>query len=86
MPTDPVAALIDLTKNTPDPRAISNWLNAYLGTRPHDAKVTALEKLTSAFSGRTGGEADQRVATMVLRIIRRAQEELAAAGSGKRRK
>ena len=84
MATDPVPALIDLAKATPDPRAIANWLNAYLGTRPHDAKLAALKTLELAFSGGAGGGTDPKATAMILRIVRRTQEELGS--SGKRRK
>ncbi len=77
---DPVPALVDLAKATPDPRAISNWLTAYLGTRPHDAKITALETLERAFEGRPGDAADLKAAALVLRIIQRLQQDLTAAG------
>ena len=84
MATDPVPALIDLAKATPDPRAISNWLNAYLGTRPHEAKLTALTKLEQAFNGGPGSAADPKATAMILRIVRRTREDLEA--TGKRRK
>ncbi len=86
MPTDPVPALIDLAKATPDPRAIAQWLEAYLGTRPHDAKMTALEKLERELNARLGIAADAKAASMVLRIVGRVRENLAAPSGSRRRK
>ncbi len=81
MATDPIPALLDLAKATPDPRAIANWLNAYLGTRPHEAKLEALKKLDLAFDAR----GDDKAAAMILRIVRRTHEDLQTRGT-KRRK
>ena len=78
MATDPVPALLDIAKATPDPRAVANWLNAYLGTRPHDAKVAALEKLEQAFAALAGNDTETKAAGLVLRIVRRALQDLAA--------
>ena len=77
MPTDPVPALLDIAKATPDPRAVANWLNAYLGTRPHEAKVAALTKLEQAFNARAGNDTETKAVGLILRIVRRALEDLA---------
>ncbi|MBM3515911.1 MAG: hypothetical protein FJX59_19675 [Alphaproteobacteria bacterium] len=85
MPTDPIAALLDLAKATPDPRAISKWLIAYLGTRPYDAKISALKGLEHAFAGGLAGKAEPKAVAMVLGIVRRTLEQLQASGAGKSR-
>lgn len=86
MPTDPIAALLDLAKATPDPRAISKWLIAYLGTRPHDAKISALTGLEHAFTSGPAGKGEPKAVAMVRGIVRRTLTQLQTEGAGKARK
>ncbi len=76
MATDPVPSLLAIAKQTPDPRAVMKWLDAYLGTRPHDAKLSALKGLEQTFTTLANG-ADAKAASLVLRMIQRTQSELA---------
>ncbi len=64
----PVQMILGVAKDRPDPRAISTWLNAYLGTRPLQAKhaaLTALEAQLRAMSP----PPDPRHAGLILRVI-----------------
>lgn len=79
MATDPVPSLLAIAKQTPDPRAVMKWLDAYLGTRPHDAKVSALKGLEQTFTALASG-ADTKAASLVLRMIQRTQGDLANKG------
>ena len=76
--TDPVPSLLAIAKQTPDPRAVMKWLDAYLGTQPHDAKLSALQSLEHTFAALATG-ADAKAAALVLRMIQRTQSELANA-------
>ena len=70
---DPVNDLLAVAQATPDPRAVSNWITAYLGKRPPAAKQTALQELARGVEKRTGGDRERRAATMVLHVIRKLQ-------------
>ncbi len=67
--------LIDVAKNKPDPRAVSTWLTAYLGTRPLKAKYAALSALESQMKAMMP-QPDARVAGLVLRVIEKTRETL----------
>lgn len=67
MPTDPVPALLALIKDRPDPRAVSNWIIAYLGKRDAKEREKALMFLQKEFAARKA--ADPRGAGMVLGIV-----------------
>ena len=73
---DPIRDLISLAQATPDPGKISNWLVAYLGTRPHDAKLSALRKLESDFSKATWSASEQRPVGMIVRVIQKLTDTL----------
>ncbi len=70
---EPVQMLIDVAKNTPDPRAVSTWLTAYLGTRPLQAKYAALSALESQVKALAS---DARIAGLVLRVIEKTRAAL----------
>ena len=69
MATDPVPALLALVRDRPDPRAVSNWISAYLGKRAAPDRRRALETLRSEFASRLA--ADPRAAGLVLRVVER---------------
>ncbi len=89
MATDPIPALLAVAKQTPDPRAIARWVDAYLGTRPLAAKLSALSALEAAFAAKQGDAADGRAAGMVVRIVQRMRGDLSVGavtkGKGKGR-
>jgi hypothetical protein len=70
---EPVDMILDVARDRPDPRAVSNWLTAYLGTRPLKAKHAALSALESQLSTKTA-PADQRTVGLILRVIQKARE------------
>ena len=70
---EPVQMLIDVAKNTPDPRAVSTWLTAYLGTRPLQAKYAALSALESQVKALAP---DARIGGLVLRVIEKTRAAL----------
>ena len=83
MATDPVPSLLATAKQTPDPRAVMKWIDAYLGTRPHDAKLSVLKSLEQTFTALARGT-DAKAAGLVLRMIQRTHGDLAAKGARKK--
>ena len=73
--TEPVQMILGVAKDRPDPRAVSNWLTAYLGTRPLKAKHAALGALESQLNA-LGTTVDQRTLGLVLRVIQKSRETL----------
>ena len=73
---DPIRDLVSLARATPDPGKISNWLIAYLGTRPHDAKLSALRKLELDFSKVAWDASEQRPVGMIVRVIQKLNDTL----------
>ena len=71
MAADPVPALLALIKDRPDPRAVSNWITAYLGKRDAKDRKRALASLQAEFEARKA--ADPRGAGMVLGIVAKLQ-------------
>jgi len=67
--------LLDTARQRPDPRAVSTWLSAYLGTRPLKAKHAALSALESQIKA-LQPPPEPRVAGLVLRVIEKARESL----------
>ena len=72
---EPLQMILDVAKDRPDPRAVSNWLTAYLGTRPLKAKHAALSALESQLKALTPPP-DQRIAGLVLRVIEKTRAAL----------
>ncbi len=72
---DPVQMILDVAKDRPDPRVVSTWLTAYLGTRPLKAKYVALDTLESQLQA-LPGSADQRALGLILRVIQKLRETL----------
>ena len=72
---EPVQMLLGVAKDRPDPRAVANWLVAYLGTRPLKAKVIALDGLESAVKA-TSPAPDKRVLGLVLGVIEKTRAGL----------
>jgi hypothetical protein len=74
---DPIHDLIAVAQATPDPRVVANWITAYLGKRPLEAKQSTLHALGLQCEGRTVDAREQRASGLVLRVIRKLQDELA---------
>jgi hypothetical protein len=73
--TEPVQMLLGVAKDRPDPRAVSTWLMAYLGTRPLKAKFIALDGLAAQVKSLTPAP-DKRVLGLVLGVIDRTRAGL----------
>jgi hypothetical protein len=72
---EPVQMILDVARDRPDPRAVTTWLTAYLGTRPLKAKRAALNVLESKIN-QMQPPPDQRISGLVLRVIQKAREAL----------
>jgi hypothetical protein len=70
---EPFQMLLDVARDRPDPRAISTWLTAYLGTRPLKAKHGALSALESQIQQMKPAP-DARIMGLVLRVIQKTRE------------
>ncbi len=70
---EPFQMLIDTARHTPDPRAVTTWLTAYLGTRPLKAKIEALARLQAEVKA---AAPEARVQGLVLRVIEKTRESL----------
>jgi hypothetical protein len=64
---DPAPALLALVQDRLDPRAISQWITAYLGKRSDREKRLALQALQLEFQSRV--IAEPRAAGLVLRVV-----------------
>ena len=73
MGSDPVPALLALVRERPDPRAVTNWIVAYLGKRSARDRRLALQTLQLEFESRQA--ADPRESGLVLRVIQRLQTD-----------
>ncbi len=73
--TEPVRMILDVAKERPDPRAISTWLIAYLGTRPLKAKYAALDMLEDQLKT-MNPPPDARSGGLVARVIQKTRENL----------
>jgi hypothetical protein len=69
---EPVQMILGVAKDRPDPRAVSTWLTAYLGTRPLKAKLAALSALESQLQPLAAAE--PRAVGLILRVIQKARE------------
>ncbi len=67
MAREPGPALMALVQEKLDPRAVSQWINAYLGKRSDREKRLALQALQLEFQSRLAAE--PRSAGLVLRVI-----------------
>lgn len=73
MGADPIPALLALVRERPDPRAITNWIVAYLGKRSARDRRLALQTLRLEFEARQ--TADPRGSGLVLRVIEKLQTD-----------
>ncbi|MBY0508662.1 MAG: hypothetical protein K2P94_00785 [Rhodospirillaceae bacterium] len=71
---EPVHMILDVAKVRPDPRAVSTWLTAYLGTRPLKAKHAALSALESQIAAFAAQE--PRAVGLITRVIQKQRETL----------
>jgi hypothetical protein len=74
MARDPGPALLALVQDKLDPRAVSQWITAYLGKRSTREKRLALQALQLEFQSRHSAE--PRAAGLVLRVIENLLETL----------
>ncbi|MBL8643165.1 MAG: hypothetical protein JNK21_04465 [Rhodospirillaceae bacterium] len=74
--TDAVQTMMGMAKDRPDPKAVSQWLTAYLGKRPLEAKQAALNAFETEVSANYKSATDQRAATLVLKVIGKVRETL----------
>lgn len=73
--SEPVQMLLGVAKDRPDPRAVSTWLVAYLGTRPLKAKFAALDTLESQIKSLVPAP-EKRVLGLVLGVIEKTRAGL----------
>jgi len=71
---EPVQMILDVAKDRPDPRAVSTWLTAYLGTRPLKAKHAALSALESQIAAYAATE--PRAVGLITRVIQKQRETI----------
>jgi hypothetical protein len=76
MASDPVPTMMDMARARPDPKAVSQWLVAYLGKRPLAMKRDLLATCEAEIKRKYSGPADTRAATLVLRVIDKVRESL----------
>jgi hypothetical protein len=74
MAREPGPALLALVQEKLDPRAVSQWITAYLGKRTTREKRLALQALQLEFRSRQAAE--PRAAGLVLRVIENLLAEL----------
>ena len=74
MAQDPGPALAALVQDKLDPRAVSQWITAYLGKRSPREKRLALQTLRMEFESRRAAE--PRSAGLVVRVIEKLLAEL----------
>lgn len=72
---DPAQTLLSMARDRPDPRMITDWLTAFLGKKPLEAKRAALAALAAEFS-KPRPAADTRAAGLVLRVVQKVQAGL----------
>jgi hypothetical protein len=73
-PAEAVQVMIGMAKDRPDPKAVINWLTAYLGKRPADAKREALAAMEKEINNKLSQAAETRAATLVLKSVQRVRE------------
>lgn len=74
--TDAVQTMIGMAKDRPDPKAVSQWLVAYLGKRPLDMKRQLLATFETDIAKRYNAATDQRAATLVTKVIEKVRDTL----------
>ncbi len=76
MASDPVPTMMNMARERPDPKAVSQWLSAYLGKRPLDMKRALLAGFEAEIKSKHASPADARAATLVLKMIAKVSETL----------
>ena len=76
MASDPVTTMVNMARERPDPKGVSQWLIAYLGKRPLDMKLELLKGFEAEIKAKHLGAADVRAATLVLKMIEKVRETL----------
>ena len=74
MAREPGSAILALVQDKLDPRAVTQWITAYLGKRSPREKRLALQALQLEFQSRL--TAEPRAAGLVLRVIENLLAEL----------
>jgi len=68
--------MMNMARERPDPKAVSQWLVAYLGKRPLEMKRDLLKTCEAEIASKYAGPADARAATLVLKTIQKVREGL----------
>ncbi|MSO97619.1 MAG: hypothetical protein EXR11_05285 [Rhodospirillaceae bacterium] len=76
MAADPVPTMMGMARERPDPKAVVQWLSAYLGKRPVDMKRALLDGFAAEIKAKHSGPTDVRAATLVLKMIEKVRETL----------
>jgi len=76
MASDPVPTMMNMARERPDPKAVSQWLSAFLGKRPLKMKQDLLTGFETEIKAKYSGAADVRAATLVLKMIENVRETL----------
>ncbi len=76
MASDPVPTMMNMARERPDPKGVSQWLSAYLGKRPLKMKRDLLAGFEAEIKAKHSSAADVRAATLVLKMIERVRESL----------
>lgn len=72
--SDAIQNMMRMAKDRPDPKGVSNWLVAFLGKRPRDMKRTMLTDFEAEVMRTYTAPADQRAATLVVKVIQKVRE------------
>ena len=73
---DAVPTMMEMAKARPDPKAVSQWLSAYLGKRPLEMKRALLDGFETEIKTKYASAEHTRAATLVLKMIQKVRESL----------
>ncbi len=71
-----VQTMMGMAKDRPDPKAVTQWLVAFLGKRPLDMKKDLLNTFETEIADNYKNAADVRSATLVTKVIQKVREGL----------
>ncbi|MBL8631097.1 MAG: hypothetical protein JNM81_15795 [Rhodospirillaceae bacterium] len=74
--TNTVETMMGMAKDRPDPKAVSQWLVAFLGKRPLEAKKALLNTFETEIAHKYSGPSDVRAATLVTKTIQKVRDGL----------
>ena len=67
---DAAQTLLAMAKDRPDPKMVTDWIVAYLGKKPLDARRAALTSLAAEFS-KPRPPPETRAAGLILRVVQK---------------